>query len=153
MIQRIQTIYILLTLICMTIALFIPFCYYNYNHNEIALSAFGLSGSDDNISGRFPYYIGVFCSIGLSIMAIRYFKNRKKQLVIGKINYFVILITLVLILLDINYIANELSISTENIDYWVGSFLPIAALAFVFLANRGIKKDEKLVNSSLGRLR
>ena len=41
---------------------------------------------------------------------------------------------------------------SDMIQYNIGTFLPVAALPFVFLANRGIKKDEELVKS-LDRLR
>jgi hypothetical protein len=40
----------------------------------------------------------------------------------------------------------------ERIDYGLGMYLPVIALAFTFLANRGIKKDEDLVKS-VDRLR
>jgi len=39
-----------------------------------------------------------------------------------------------------------------TMGYGIGYFGPIAALPFVFLANRGIKKDENLIKS-LDRLR
>jgi len=42
----------------------------------------------------------------------------------------------------------------ENLKavYWIGFYLPVAAIAFQFLAMRGIKKDEALVKS-VDRLR
>jgi hypothetical protein len=37
----------------------------------------------------------------------------------------------------------------ENLKavYWIGFYMPVAAIAFQFMANRGIKRDEALVKS------
>ena len=154
MLQRIQTIYLLLVIICMIISLFLPFCsFLNYN-NEIILGAFGLSNLPENLSEvsvRFPFYLCIFSVIGLTLYTISMYKNRKKQLLLGRINYLLILITIVFILIDIDYVAKQLD-SLDNVHHGIGAFLPVAALPFVFLANRGIKKDEALVKS-LDRLR
>jgi len=154
MLQRIQTIYLLLVIVCMILSLFIPFCSFLNNEIEITLGAYGLSKLPEELSSvstRFPYYLGIFLVIGLSVYMISMYKNRKKQLFIGRINYLLILITIVLIMLDIDHVREQLD-SSENIQHRIGAFLPVAALPFVFLANRGIKKDEDLVKS-LDRLR
>ena len=149
MIQRIQTIYLLLAIICMVISLFIPFSYYYINEQEISLNAFGINNNVNDIVGRFPYYVPIFASLGLSVLGISKFKDRKKQLLFGKINYLAILLSVVFIMMDVAFIAEQLSVQ-EN--YVIGAFLPVAALPFIFLANRAIKKDEKLIKS-LDRLR
>ncbi len=154
MLQRIQTIYLLLVIVCMILSLIMPFCSFLYNDFEITLGAFGLSKLPEDhslVTARFPYYVGIFLVIGVSLFMISMYKNRKKQLFIGRINYLLILITIVFIMLDIDYVADKLSLG-DNIQHKIGAFLPVAALPFVFLANRGIKKDEDLVKS-LDRLR
>ena len=153
MLQRIQTIYLLLTITCMICSLFVPFCSF-LNNEQITLGAFGLANLPEGLSdvdSRFPYYLCVISVIGLTILTISMYKNRKKQLLLGRINYLLILATIVFIMVDIDYVAQKLS-SVDMIQYKIGTFLPVAALPFVFLANRGIKKDEALVKS-LDRLR
>ena len=153
MIQRIQTIYLLLTISCMITSLFIPFSSF-LNNEGITLGAFGLANLPENlseVSSRFPYYLCIISVIGLTIYTIAMYKFRKRQLLLGRINYLLILATIVFILMDIDYVAQQLD-SIDKIQYEIGAFLPVAALPFVFLANRGIKKDEALVKS-LDRLR
>jgi hypothetical protein len=135
----------------MATALFTPFSHYWYivDKQVLSLDAFGLNNDVNDIVVRFPYYVPIFASLGLSMLTIAKFKDRKKQLLFGKINYLAILLSIVFIMMDVTFIAEQLSVQ-EN--YYIGAFLPVAALPFIFLANRAIKKDEKLIKS-LDRLR
>lgn len=81
-------------------------------------------------------------------MLLKY-KNRKAQLSLGKGNYFVLLITLIYMFLSVGSIDYA---SSNDPVYDVGLYLLVSAIPFVFLANRGIKNDEKLIKS-LDRLR
>ena len=56
--------------------------------------------------------------------------------------------------LNIGNITDTLKLSYGNVEvsYHVGCYLPVLAIAFLILANRAIKKDEKLVRS-LDRIR
>ena len=84
------------------------------------------------------------------------FKKRQKQLRYGMLSYFFVLITLVYMFLEVSS-AEEFLLDNENnslqlINYTYSMYLLVASLPIIFLANRAIKKDEKLV-SSLDRLR
>ena len=84
------------------------------------------------------------------------FKKRQKQLRYGILSYFFVLITLVYMFLEVSS-AEEFLLDNENnslqsINYTFSMYLLVASLPIIFLANRAIKKDEKLV-SSLDRLR
>jgi hypothetical protein len=84
------------------------------------------------------------------------FKKRQKQLRYGMLSYFFVLITLVYMFLEVSS-AEEFLLDNENnslqsINYTFSMYLLVASLPIIFLANRAIKKDEKLV-SSLDRLR
>ena len=72
------------------------------------------------------------------------------------LSYFFVLITLVYMFLEVSN-AEEFLLDNENnslqsISYTFSMYLLVASLPIIFLANRAIKKDEKLVNS-LDRLR
>lgn len=152
MIQRIQTVYLALLVICLGLSLIFPFASYPLENGEGSLGAFGVSENILKASTWFPYYVTIGLSTGLGIMTIAQFKDRKKQLAFGKINYLLIILSLIFISLDADGVADKLGLMETEISYGVGMFLPIAALVFQFLANRGIKADEKLVKS-MDRLR
>jgi hypothetical protein len=137
MLQRIQSIYLLIAMIA-TIAL--PFLlplwtlqngkdfYFMFDLNYVVL--FGLSST-------------------LSLLSIVSYKKRQNQFVIGRLN-----IILNLILLGL-FVYRSLNLSGETVEVsekGIGMFLPIVAIVFLVLANKSIKKDEDLVKS-VDRLR
>jgi hypothetical protein len=87
----------------------------------------------------------------LLLAIVTMFKNRKLQLILGRLSYLLILGYFVLLYWWTDQIAGILVPGSEA-AYGAGIYFPVAALAFVFLANRAIKKDEDLVKS-LDRLR
>jgi hypothetical protein len=137
MIQRIQTIYLLLTFVITgVLPYFIPLWtmsdgkQYLFMHSQAYVVAFGLSTT-------------------LSIISIILFKKRQNQFVINRLN-----IILNLILLGL-FVYRSLNLSGETIDVsekGIGMFLPIVAIVLLVLANKAIKKDEDLVKS-VDRLR
>ena len=84
------------------------------------------------------------------------FKKRQKQLRYGILSYFFVLITLVYMFLEVSSVEEFLLVNENNslqsINYTFSMYLLVASLPIIFLANRAIKKDEKLV-TSLDRLR
>jgi hypothetical protein len=151
--QRSQTVYLALIVICLILTLVFPFAYYPLSDNLVSFNLFGVSENTLKVNTWFPYYITIALSIGLSLFSITQFKNRKRQLTLGKINYFVILLTITMLFIDVTGVADKLSLDSANIEYSiVGFMLPVISLAFQFLANRGIKKDEELIKS-VDRLR
>ena len=84
----------------------------------------------------------------LSLIALFLFKNRKLQFVIGRI---IILINLFLLGL-LMYLSLNLSGETVVSEKGIGMFLPILVVLLIVLANKAIKKDEDLVKS-VDRLR
>ena len=144
MVQRIQSIFLFLS----------------------SASFFGLFGlplatSEESMTGLFadqvynifdnPILIGI-TSLGgvLALVAIFLFKKRPLQI---KLGYGVLTIAILLILVAGLLVFQDTSSElTSEIDERLGLVLPILAIIFVILANRFIKKDEKLVKS-MDRLR
>ena len=151
MLQRIQTVYLLIVIAIVIASLFFPYATFVYNKSVFQFGAFGLDPVESDFSTRFPLYVGVFMILGSSIAAISFFKNRKRQLLLGKLNYLLILITLVFIFLDVDNISNQM-LSNDQPIYGIGTYLVVCTLPLVFMANRAIKKDEALIKS-LDRLR
>ena len=125
MIQRIQTIYLLFSIIFIFgITYFLPvlisqegevfFTYhYIYAHTSILVSSF------------------------LLLYSIFLFKNRKKQLLFNQISKFLLSITFFILF----FTKGELFPAR-------GMFVFIIPYVLILLANKFIKKDEKLVQSS-----
>ncbi|MBV7439810.1 DUF4293 domain-containing protein [Weeksellaceae bacterium TAE3-ERU29] len=86
----------------------------------------------------------MFMSSGLlSFIVIFLYKNRKRQLIY---NYLNIVLNLVLVGL-LAYNLFNLPGEGINSQKGIGLILPLISIILLFMANRGIKKDEKLVKS------
>lgn len=136
MIQRIQTIYLLIAFIIMGI---LPFVF------PLETSSTGIKTfATDHLVDMILFGL----SAALSLIAIFLFKNRQLQFVLGRLN-----IILNLILLGL-FVYHSLSVSGEvaTSEKGIGMFLPIFSIVFLVLANKAIKKDEDLVKS-VDRLR
>ena len=137
MIQRIQTVYLILTFIATSILmLFIPL--------------WTLKGGALFYFNQDPIYnVIVGLSTMLTIVSIISYKKRQNQFVMNRLN-----IILNLILLGL-FVYRSLNLSGETVtvsEKGIGMFLPIVAIVLLVLANKAIKKDEDLVKS-VDRLR
>ena len=137
MIQRIQTIYLLLAFIVTGILLFF-------------IPLWTMSDSKEYYFMQSQVYtILLGLSTTLSLLSIVSYKKRQNQFVIGRLN-----IILNLILLGL-FVYRSLNLSGETpavSEKGIGMFLPVVAVVLLVLANKAIKKDEDLVKS-VDRLR
>ena len=137
MLQRIQTIYLLLAFVVTGV---LPFL--------IPLWKMA-NGKDYYFMQNQAYVVILGLSTTLSLLSIVSYKKRQNQFVIGRLN-----IILNLILLGL-FVYRSLNVSGETIavsEKGIGMFLPIVAIVLLVLANKAIKKDEDLVKS-VDRLR
>ena len=137
MIQRIQTIYLLLAFVVTGILLFF-------------IPLWTMSDSKEYYFMQSQVYtILLGLSTTLSLLSIVSYKKRQNQFVIGRLN-----IILNLILLGL-FVYRSLNLSGETpavSEKGIGMFLPVIAVVLLVLANKAIKKDEDLVKS-VDRLR
>ena len=137
MLQRIQTIYLLLAFVVTgVLPFFVPLWTmtdgkeYVFMQNQVYVALLGLSTT-------------------LTLVSIVSYKKRQNQFVMGRLN-----IILNLILLGL-FVYRSLNVSGETptvSEKGIGMFLPIVAIVLLVLANKAIKKDEDLVKS-VDRLR
>ena len=136
MLQRIQTVYLLISvLIIGGLYLWFP----------IIKSESGLI----IISNNEPMVVGlIFGSILLTLLSIFNFKKRQLQFVINRLS-----IILNFLLLGV-FVYRSLTLSGETLvsEKGIGVLLPIISIVFLVMANKAIKKDEDLVKS-VDRLR
>jgi hypothetical protein len=137
MIQRIQTLYLLIAFVVTGILPFVfPLWTTVYNkdflfmQNQLYVILFGLSTT-------------------LTLFSIISFKKRQNQFVIGRLNIILNLILLGLFVYHSLNLSGETQVVSEK---GIGMFLPILAIVLLGFANKAIKKDEDLVKS-VDRLR
>ncbi|MUH34861.1 DUF4293 family protein [Zobellia amurskyensis] len=136
MIQRIQTIYLLIVILIAGILPFWVNLWSDAEGNEI------FAKNDVFISGAF------YVSALLALIAIVLFKNRKNQFVVNRLNMILNLFLLGFFVYRSLNLSGEISVSEKGI----GMLIPIISIVFLVLANKAIKKDEDLVKS-VDRLR
>ena len=133
MIQRIQTVYLLIALVLLGV---LPFVFPLWTMSNGKVFRF----MNDS------FYTLIFgLSTALTLISIMYFKKRQHQFVLNRLT-----ILLNLILLGL-FVYRSLNLSGEAVqvsEKGIGMFLPIVAIVFLALANRAIKKDEDLVKSA-----
>lgn len=138
MIQRIQTVYLILTFLITGVLMFFT-------------PLWTLSDGKEFYFAQDQFYtILLGLSTMLTIVSIISYKKRQNQFVMGRLN---IILNLILLGLFV-YRSLNLSGDTANVvsEKGIGMFLPIVAIVLLVLANKAIKKDEDLVKS-VDRLR
>ena len=118
MIQRIQTVYMLAVMLIATLSLFL--------------------GLD--------FFRGILFALS-AILAVYAILKYKKRIVQQRLNWLNILINLTLLGI---FAYRMLRASGESFisEKGVGLFLPVLSIVFLFLANKAIGRDEKLVKSA-----
>jgi len=136
MLQRIQSIYLLVSAV---ISAGLIFVFHLWTTKTEAL----FFAKDDVL------YLSLFlASALLAMVAIFMFKNRQSQFVVGRLNIVLNFILLGLFVYRSLNLSGEANVSEKGI----GILLPIFSIVFLVLANKAIKKDEDLVKS-VDRLR
>ncbi len=148
MIQRIQSLFYLLVIVCLGAMTLLPIATFG---DSITWTTSGLLGlnADQSASGVLPFPIqGMIIGLmALTAFILFSYKHRKRQLALGKLNFLLILGLIVIIYLSIDRISNDLGVGLEAVGYGWSTYLPIIALGFHLLANRGVKRDEELIQS------
>jgi len=127
MIQRVQTVFLVLILFLFGVAqacLAIP---------KVLKYSIMTCVSDD-----FILYLSF--SALLVLTAIFFYKKRKIQLLLNRIQIFVHLLVLIILLISFKF---WVGFSME--DLWL--LVPSSSVLLLLLANKGIKKDENLIRS------
>jgi len=136
MLQRIQTIYLLLAAGISAGLIFVF-------HLWITDAGVNVYAKDDML------YLGLFLGSSiLSLVTIFVYKNRKSQFVMGRLNIILNFILLGFFVYQSLNVSGETAVSEKGI----GMLLPIVSIVLLALANKAIKKDEHLVKS-VDRLR
>ena len=142
MIQRMQSVWLLLAAVC------------GFMTTEAAIFKATLANNTpgtvmaSNSLLLFALLIGIAC---LAIIGIFFFKKRPTQF---KLCIIGIILAIVAVALEVKDVEDYKSVNPALVKgtYQLGALLPLLMIIFLILAARGIYKDQKLVKS-LDRLR
>ena len=142
MIQRIQSIYLLLVIF---LSIGAPFFFKLWVEADNEVFAFDLFAYESILYKLVP--ISFIISALLALISIFRFNDRQQQFVLGRIIILINLFLLgILIYLSLNIPGEIFS------EKGIGMFIPSIVILFAVLANKAIRKDENLVKS-VDRLR
>lgn len=146
MIQRIQSIWLLLASAGLALLFFMPLFTVETEGTKAEVYNFIYSGFYDSqnnqISPSYVYTGVLAATLFLVFINIFLFKKRVLQM---RICVFSGLMILVLIGLAIYYAY--FSMEKTSVAYEISFFMPVLSLIFILMARRGIFKDEMLVRS------
>lgn len=155
MIQRVQSIFLLVAAVSAIVLMCIPVGWF-------ATAEYGYEYTAFVVRDRTPdagilmttSYIGIALAISVlfSLISIFLYKNRNRQIKMIYANMVIFLLSIVLMLFvypDYVFVKSRLIESSKEIDYnfWIILFMVITAGMF-YLANRYIKNDEKKVRAA-----
>lgn len=159
MIQRVQTLFLLAVAGFLSAILFLPMWreVSTLSGDKATLNSYELTyvnGNTGEVLLQQPtYYIAIVIglSIAVAIWSIFMYKNRLMQVKLGMINSLIMAAALGLSLYFIMK-SEPLVVPTQQGEYEIGFYMFIGSMISNLLANRFIRKDEKLVRS-VDRLR
>ncbi len=150
MIQRIQSIYLLLVLILGVLYFFIP--YATFQIAGINIANIKATGVEFNKNATTIASINmILLTINISIISILalitifLFKKRSLQSILVKINMVFVIVSVVCMFLFADIIKAAIN---AEIKYYIAAAFPIVSLILLFLALKAINKDEDLVKAA-----
>jgi len=164
MMQRIQSIFLLLVTISLASTFFFPLwqkLHYEIENNQTNIKEIETlyiyelvyekkntnEGNSKILTRKSHIIILIFIGIVLSFYSIFQYKNRLQQIKIGAVNSLVMSLSICVILYELFYVNGTIK-NDYDINILISFYLILAALIFNSLANRFIRKDEILVNES-----
>lgn len=147
MIQRIQSVYLLIAVMLQAISLILNWSTYILGETYHALS--GMSSTYEGVSAM-PLMLGILVSIILLLAVIFQFKNRKKQMLWANLTMIQMLVIMGLFSWVHYRMISRLRNSEIDLEigYGVAVVFPIVSLVLTWLAKKAIKKDDDLVRSA-----
>lgn len=140
MIQRKQTLWLLLATLTAVLTFLFPFA----TGEEVVEKTLMRQKAEIIAGSNFFTLILTIASIGLSFITIFMFKDRKLQIKLCILGLLIAIVILILYIMGMNKLIKPTP------ALWV--ILPVATIAGYFMAFKGIRSDERLVKS-LDKLR
>jgi hypothetical protein len=154
MIQRIQTLYLFLAFVAVSLLFVFPLAQFFSENGAFVFSITGLKNmvpGDPDVFSTMIFIPMLIIAAGIGILTlftVFQYKNRPFQVKLTNIG---VLLSIILIMgiffFYIPMIEKKINIIPDYSKAF-GIYLPLVALVFLVMANRAIKRDEKLVRSA-----
>ena len=150
MIQRIQSLYLLIITVLMSVTLFARLAWFGGGGEEFGLYAFALKDAGGEVLQP-AVYLGILLSAAALLPLVTVFLYRRRLLQIRLCVAEMVLLVGSAVMEGIYYylgsrVVSELSFSTHGVG--ISIVLPVVSLLFAWLASRAIFRDEVLVRSA-----
>ncbi|MDX2361781.1 MAG: DUF4293 domain-containing protein [Crocinitomicaceae bacterium] len=158
MIQRIQTVYLAITIILLSIVTVgsTLFSFVNetarYTFSSYGITTYSLENDQVINTKTFPIFVGTIALALLCFLAVMSYKNLARQFKLGRTIFYLYFVMLVTVLVLSFYGDALIDTETTTRELGLGFYLLVAGFPFTFLSNTAIKRDKKLLES-LDRLR
>ena len=160
MIQRIQSIYYILAMICLSLLLSgMEIFRFVGSKTYYVFSAFGLeSGNVNDPQGnlqplsKMPFFLTLISFILFIFIALMGYKNLTRQFKLARTIFFIYLLLIVSLVIFAIMGGGMLSADETKRELFLCFFFFVLGFPFGFLAQLGNKRDKKLLDS-LNRLR
>lgn len=154
MLQRIQTLFIVIAIIAIGLTFVFPVTSLSAGDAKAIYTNYGLKSIDAKGNAKIieAGYIYIAGAINLIVLlyTIFQYKNRKWQMKLCRVAYLLIIVQMGLYFFmpDAAMANMKLAGEVKMDGYGLAFYFPLVALAFVFLAEYFIKRDEQLVRSA-----
>ena len=138
MIQRVQTLFLLLTTLISVSLLYLPLF-------ELPAMAADALPREFRITSNALLLILCAATGLFSFIVIFLFKNRRLQLKACRLILIIIFVMIGLLFYTSDTYSSGLD---QKVVFKTGTYLPLLQVVFIFLAHRAIKKDDELVRSA-----
>lgn len=137
MIQRIQSVYLLLAAAALLCFGLFPLAELHNPQMQMHVSMGGPSATNT--------FIPAIAASLIAISAIFLYRNRKAQM---RLCLVLLLLSIVLSAGSAYGIVQEAAASSAEVSWGFGLFFPLVAAVFLFLAWRGVRSDDQLIRSA-----
>lgn len=157
MLQRKQTVLLLLAVLCGVLTFFFPVDTFQRGDQAYVFRTTGLFLPDGtpvpDASTKVPFAAVLGVLSAALLVAVFLYRNRPRQILFVRSSYILLLaVVAFLFITDTSITAYLEKGGNVTNHYGASALLPVAMLVLAFLAERGIRKDEALVRS-MDRLR
>jgi hypothetical protein len=147
MIQRIQTIYLLLAAVALASSFFLPFATASGDSGALAASGENYFSDGAFWAAEIPGGLALPVLAALAFLGIFWYKNRPRQMQLAGLTALLALLG-VLTVFGLGYPHAQRLPAGTVAQWFPGSVVPALAIVLLLLAYRAIRKDEALVRSS-----
>ena len=152
MIQRIQTVFLALSVLAWLLVLLLPIAVFGiggesfpYVVSKFTPQSGPLAEAIEGMNGVLLFLLAIF-ALALTIFSIANYKKRMTQIKFGKINLIMHLVFIVIAFFFIDGINKALD--PESFSYGIAMVLPLVSVILQVLASRAIANDEKMVRAA-----